>query len=96
MSSVLRWWAEAGWAGLAVAVVGLLWCLARLPTSLGRVGTADRTLAFGALGAAFAFAALSVLHWTTDLTAVAIAASAFGGTMNRWLAGGTDLFVERA
>ena len=30
-----------------------------------------------------------------ELVAVAIAASAVGGTANRWLAGATDLFVER-
>ena len=60
-----------------------------------RVGSADRTLAYGLIGAALGFSLWSVVHWTVELPAVAISASALGGTWNRWLAGGTDLFVER-
>ena len=60
-----------------------------------RVGTADRALAFGLIGAAASFSLYSAVHWTVELAAVAVAASAWGGTWNRWLAGGTDLFVER-
>ena len=60
-----------------------------------RVGTADRSLVFGLIGAAAGFSLFSAVHWTVELSAVAVAASAWGGTWNRWLAGGTDLFVER-
>ena len=67
----------------------------RLPGGLKRVGSADRSLAYGLIGAAVGFSLLSVVHWTVELPAVAISASALGGTWNRWLAGGTDLFVER-
>jgi hypothetical protein len=35
------------------------------------------------------------LHWSIELAAVALAASALAGTWNRWLAGGTDLFIAR-
>ena len=69
--------------------------LCRLPACLKRVGSADRTLAYGLIGAALGFSLWSVVHWTVELPAVAISASALGGTWNRWLAGGTDLFVER-
>ena len=37
----------------------------------------------------------SAIHWTVELSAIALAASAVAGTANRWLAGGTDLFVDR-
>ena len=73
----------------------LLWCLFRLPGAVRRVGTADRSLVFGLIGAAAGFSLYSAVHWTVELAAVAVAASALGGTWNRWLAGGTDLFVER-
>jgi O-antigen ligase len=96
LSSLLQWWVEAGLAGLALAVLGAAWCLVRLPRALGRVGTADRALAFGLVGSLACFATFSVVHWTVELMAVALAACAFGGTVNRWLAGGTDLFVEPA
>ena len=52
-------------------------------------------LAHGLIGAAVGFSLWSIVHWTVELPAVAISASALGGTWNRWLAGGTDLFVER-
>ncbi len=83
-------------AGLVLVALGALWCLWRLPGALKRVGTADRALAFGLLGAVVGFGLFSVLHWTIELAAVALAASAVAGTCNRWLAGGTDLFVEPA
>ena len=81
---------------MALALVATLWCLCRLPAAIRRVGTADRALAFGLLGAAACFALLSAIHWTVELAAIALAASAVAGTCERWLAGGTDLFVERA
>jgi len=95
-SSLLRCGAEAGLAGLALLALGGLWSLWRLPASLKRVGSADRALALGLIGAVAGLGLWSALHWTVELPAVAIAASALGGTWNRWMAGGTDLFVERA
>jgi hypothetical protein len=95
MSSLLQWGVETGAAGCLILALGVLWCLRRLPTGLGRVGAVDRSLAHGLIGAALGFSLLAVVHWTVELPAVAISASALGGTWNRWLAGGTDLFVER-
>lgn len=95
MSSVLQWWAESGAVGLALLGCAALWAMIRLPGALRRVGSADRALAFGLVGAAACFVGVSALHWTVELPAVALAASAVAGTANRWLAGGTDLFVER-
>ncbi len=95
LSSVLQWWVESGLVGLVLLALGAIWVIWRIPGSVRRVGTADRVLAFGLIGAASGFTLYSVVHWTVELTSVALAASAVGGTMNRWLAGGTDLFVER-
>jgi hypothetical protein len=95
MSSLLQCAVESGAAGLGILAVAAFWCLFRLPPCLKRVGSADRTLAYGLIGAALGFTLWSVVHWTVELPAVAISASALGGTWNRWLAGGTDLFVER-
>jgi hypothetical protein len=95
MSSLLQCAVESGAAGLGILTVAAFWCLFRLPACLKRVGSADRTLAYGLIGAALGFTLWSVVHWTVELPAVAISASALGGTWNRWLAGGTDLFVER-
>jgi O-antigen ligase len=95
MSSLLQWWVESGLVGVGLLAVGGLWCLARLPGAVRRVGTADRSLAFGLIGSAFGFTLFSAVHWTVELSSIALAASALGGTCNRWLAGGTDLFVER-
>jgi O-Antigen ligase len=95
LSSVLQWWVEAGAVGLALLLIAAAWSLFRLPGAVRRVGTADRSLVFGLIGAATSLSLFSVVHWTFELSAVAIAASAWGGTCNRWLAGGTDLFVER-
>jgi hypothetical protein len=95
MSSVLQCGVESGAVGLGILVMAIIWCLIRLPVCLRRIGPADRTLAYGLIGAALGFSLWSVLHWTVELPAVAISASAIGGTWNRWLAGGTDLFVER-
>jgi hypothetical protein len=96
MSSALRCAVEAGWAGVLLVGLAALWSLCRLPVCLKRVGSADRALAHGLIGAALGFSLWSILHWTIELPAVAISASALGGTWNRWLAGGTDLFVDRA
>lgn len=95
MSSLLQWGAETGVVGLGILAFAVLWCVVRLPAALKRVGSIDRSLAHGLIGAALSFSLLSVIHWTFELSAVAISASALGGTWNRWLAGGTDLFVER-
>ncbi len=95
MSSLLKCGVEAGAAGLVIIGIAGIWCLVRLPSCLRRVGSADRALAHGLIGAAVGFSLWSMLHWTVELPAVAISASALGGTWNRWLAGGTDLFVER-
>ena len=95
MSSFLQWGAETGVVGLGLLALAVLWCVFRLPASLKRVGSIDRSLAHGLIGAALSFSLLAVVHWTIELSAVAISASALGGTWNRWLAGGTDLFVER-
>ena len=95
MSSLLQWAVESGAVGLGLLATAGLWCLVRLPGSIRRVGTADRALAFGLLGSLVGFGLFSAIHWTVELTAIALAASALAGTANRWLAGGTDLFVER-
>jgi hypothetical protein len=95
MSSFLQWGAEAGAVGLGMMLLGILWCIFKLPSSLRRVGSIDRILARGLIGAAVSITLLALVHWTVELSAVAISASALGGTWNRWLAGGTDLFVER-
>ena len=94
LSSLLQWWAEAGAAGLALLAAAGAWALARLPRALRRVGSADRPLAYGLVGALGCFAMVSALHWTVQLTAVALSAIAVAATCDRWLAGGTDLFVE--
>ena len=95
LSSLLQWWVESGAVGLSLLLIAAVWCLVRLPGAVRRVGTADRVLAFGLIGAAAGFSLFSAVHWTVELAAVAIAASALGGAWNRWLAGGADLFVER-
>jgi hypothetical protein len=95
MSSLLQWAVESGTTGLCIVLLAGLWSVCRLPACLQRVGSADRTLAYGLIGAALGFSLWSVVQWTVEMPAVAISASALGGTWNRWLAGGTDLFVER-
>jgi len=95
MSSLLQWGLESGAIGLGLVSLAGLWCVCRLPVCLKRVGSADRTLAYGLIGAVVGFSLWSIVQWTVELPAVAISASALGGTWNRWLAGGTDLFVER-
>ena len=95
MSSLLQWWVESGFLGLAILGLGALWCLFRLPGAIGRIGTADRSLVFGLIAAGIGFTLYSVAPGTVELTSVALAASALAGIGNRWLSGGTDLFVER-
>jgi hypothetical protein len=95
MSSVLQWGVETGLLGLGLLGLAGLWCVFRIPRVLRRVGTADRALAFGLIGALAGFTLFSAVHWTVELMSVALAASAVAGMGNRWLAGGTDLFVER-
>jgi O-antigen ligase len=95
MSSLLQWWVGSGFVGLGLLLAAGVWCLARIPSAVRSVGTADRALVFGLIGAALGFSLFSTVHWTVELVSVALAASAVGGTLNRWLAGGTDLFAER-
>jgi hypothetical protein len=95
MSSLLQCALESGGVGLALLGAAAVWSLVRLPSCLKLVGSADRTLAYGLIGAAVSFGLWFVVHWTIELPAVAISASAVGGTWNRWLSGGTDMFVER-
>jgi O-antigen ligase len=95
MSSVLQWAVESGALGLGLMATAGLWCLIRLPGAIRRVGTADRALAFGLVGSLVCFGLFSAIHWTVELLSIALAASAVAGTANRWLAGGTDLFVDR-
>jgi hypothetical protein len=94
-SALGQWIAEAGLAGLVPLALAAAWCVARLPGAIRRVGTADRTLAWTLVGSGLGFAALSALHWSVQVGAIALAACAVAGTAQRWLAGGTDLFVER-
>lgn len=94
LSSLLQWWAETGVVGLGLLAAGLVWCLWRLPRAWRRVGSADRALSAALLGAVVGFGLFATVHWSVELIAIALAACAVGGTWNRWLAGGTDLFVE--
>ncbi|WZO99482.1 O-antigen ligase domain-containing protein [Isosphaeraceae bacterium EP7] len=94
-SSLLRLWAEAGLAGIGLAGIAALWGLIKLPAAIRRVGSADRVLSTSLVGATVGFGVFSAVHWSVETTAVAMAASALGGTLNRWLAGATDLFIER-
>jgi hypothetical protein len=96
LSTLAQWVSETGLIGLALLVAAGLWSLSRLPEAVRRVGSADRALVFGLIGAAVGFSLYATVHWTVELAAVALCVSALGGTWNRWLAGGTDLFVERA
>ena len=95
-SSLLQWVVESGAVGAILLLAGVAWCLAHLPRALRTVGSADRALGFALMGAMAAFGGFSLLHWTVELPAVALAACGVGGTCNRWLSGGTDLFVERS
>lgn len=95
-SSVLQWCAEGGLAGLAVLGMAVLTVVLRVPRALRRVGSADCPLGFGLLGALAGFLAFATLHWSVELTAIGVAACAVLGATERWLAGGTDLFVEPA
>jgi hypothetical protein len=93
-SSVLQWWAESGLSGLVLLGLGAGACLVRLPRAIHCLGRADGPLAFGLLGAVGSFATYSATHWGVELLGIALAASAVLGLCERWLAGGTDLFVE--
>jgi hypothetical protein len=95
-SGLLQWWAEGGIAGLLVLVAGMIWVIARIPGSWRRVGSGDRSLPGALLGAGVGFGLFSVVQWSIQLIAVALCAAAVLGLANRWLAGGTDLFVEAA
>lgn len=94
-NSGFQWLAEAGFLGFGLAAAGFAWCLWRLPSAIARVGSADRALACGLAGAILSFGIASCLQTTVQFTAVALSACVVGGTAHRWLAGGTDLFLER-
>ncbi|MDX2039248.1 MAG: O-antigen ligase domain-containing protein [Isosphaeraceae bacterium] len=93
-STLAQWAVEGGAVGLALLGLALFWVLVRLPSAFARVGSADRALACGFLGAAVGFLGFAAMRWSVELPAVAVAAVVFAGTLNRWLAGGTDLLVE--
>ena len=95
LSSLLQFTLESGLAGLGAVAFAALWALWRLPRAVALVGSADWTLAQGLIGAAIGFILWSTVHWAAELPAVAISASALGGTWNRFLSGGVDLFVDR-
>ena len=95
-SSLLQWVVESGAAGASILGLAVLWCLARSIGAWRRVGSADRALAAGLSAACCCFVGFAALHWSVELPAVALAASAVAGTLDRWLSGGTDLFVEAA
>ena len=94
MSSLLQCAAESGVVGLTLVGIAAIWVFYRLPGMIGHVGSADRTLAYGLIGSAAGCSLWSIMHWSFELPAVAISISALGGIWNRWLAGGTDLFVD--
>jgi hypothetical protein len=95
-SALGQWWAESGLVGMGLLALAAGWCAWRMPGAVRRVGSADRTLPFTLVGAGLAFAMLSAMQWSVQVGAIAMAASAVAGTAQRWLAGGTDLFVERS
>jgi hypothetical protein len=94
LSSILQWWAETGTAGMLLLAAAAAWAIWKLPAAWRRVGPADRPLAGALLGSVVGCVAFSAGAWTVQLPAVALAAAALAGTLNRWLAGGTDIFVE--
>ena len=96
MSALATWAVEAGVVGLGLLSLVVAWAIVRLPGAIRRVGTADRALPYALIGSLVAFGLFSTIHWTVELPAVALLAAAVAGTANRWLAGGTDLFVEHA
>jgi hypothetical protein len=95
-NTLLQMWAELGGVGVSILALALLWCLARLPSAWRSLGSADRPLAAGLLGAFVGLLLLSSVHWTIQQPSVALVGVLILGTMNRWLAGATDLFVEPA
>ncbi len=92
-SSLLQLAAEAGLAGLAVVGLALAWSVIRLPFVLARIGGADRALAAALLGSALLSLGFAAIQWTWQLPVVAICLSLILGLLQRWLAGGTDLFA---
>lgn len=94
-SGPLQFAVESGIVGMTLLALAVIICLWRLPRALRHVGSADRVLAFGLLGSVLSFTLFSLIHWTMGLTAVALAVCVVLGTFERWLSGGTDLFVER-
>ena len=83
-----------GLAGLIPLALAALWCMVRLPKAFCRVGAADRPLAGGLLGAIVAFTLYSMIQTTVETPSIALAAAAVLGNFDRWIAGGTDLFVQ--
>ncbi len=95
-SSFLQWGVESGLCGLILLGMAAIWCFIKLPGAIRRVGSADKTLAYMLFGTMGCFALASMAMSTIEVFALALAACAVAGTANRWLAGGTDLFVEAA
>lgn len=93
-SALFQWWAETGLAGVFVLAAGLCWVVWNLRGAWDRVGQADRSLSAGMIGSLSAFAVFSLVHWSIQGLAISLSAAAVLGTANRWLAGGTDLFLE--
>jgi hypothetical protein len=93
-SAALQWWAESGLAGAAVVAIAFGWIALKIRGSWRRIGQADRALAAGLTGSLASFAAFSMIHWSVQLAAVALAGAALLGTADRWLSGGTDLFLQ--
>lgn len=94
LSGFWQWSAEMGLAGTVPLALAAIWCLARLPRSFRRVGPADRPLAGGLLGAVVAFSLHSLIQTGFESPSIALGAAAVFGTFDRWIAGGTDLFVQ--
>lgn len=93
-SAVLQWWAETGCAGVLLVGIGLVWMVCRAPGAWSAIGTNERPMAAGLLGSVLGLLAFSCIHWSIEQPAIALASAAILGCMNRWLSGGTDLFVD--
>ncbi len=95
-SSMLQWLVESGLCGGILGLLGVLWILWRFPKAWSSIGSADRPIAAGLIGSIVTFGLFSLVHWTLELPAVALATAGLMGTVDRWFVGGTDLFVDSA
>jgi hypothetical protein len=92
-SSLLQWAAETGVIGLALLAMAAVWIARQLPRAWKCIHPSNRALAAALLGSLFSFVVLSLVHTTVQYIAAALPAVAIAGTVNRWLAGGTDALV---